>query len=188
MATTIHADARLSLLESLPKNAIGAEVGVWKGGFSQRILQIAKPQELNLIDPWRLSMEVQHANAWYGSKSAPDMEEIFNEVKKKFAVPIARGTVKIHRGLSTDLWRTFPEAYFDFVYIDGDHSYEAVRADLFASYSRVKQGGLICGDDYSLGGWWKDGVVKGMHEFLASHAVHIELVLGNQFVIRKIGA
>lgn len=187
MATAIHADARLSILESLPKDAVGAEVGVWKDGFSQRILQIARPRELNLIDPWRLSTEAQHENAWYGSKSAPDMDAIYNDVKKKFAPHVARGIVKIHRGLSSDLWRTFPEAYFDFVYIDGDHSYEAVRDDLFASYSRVKKGGLICGDDYSLGGWWKDGVVRGMHEFAANHAVHIELVLGNQFAIRKVG-
>lgn len=35
----------------------------------------------------------------------------------------------------------------DMVYIDGDHEYEGVKADLEAFYPIVKEGGLIFGDD-----------------------------------------
>jgi predicted O-methyltransferase YrrM len=36
----------------------------------------------------------------------------------------------------------------DYLYIDADHSYEAVLADLDVWVPHVKQGGLILGDDY----------------------------------------
>lgn len=187
METTIHADARMTLLERLPKRAVGAEVGVWKGAFSQRILATANPRELHLIDPWRLSERAEHMDARYGTKRAPNMEKIYNSVRERFAAQIKDGSVTVHRGLSSDILKTFSNDYFDFVYIDGDHVYEAVKADLFDCYAVVKTDGYICGDDYSLGGWWKDGVVKAMHEFVASRSVKIELVLGSQFLIRKVG-
>jgi hypothetical protein len=52
----------------------------------------------------------------------------------------------------------------------------------------VKQHGLICGDDYSLGGWWGDGIVRAVHKFVSESPVKIELVLGSQFAIRKLPA
>ena len=186
MRPSIAVDARQTLLDSLPKHAVGAEVGVWKGGFSRRILRFAKPAALHLIDPWTVSKKPEHTTAWFGTENSPDMEAVYNDVRALFAAEISAGVVKIHRGFSGDVLKTFPEAFFDFVYLDGDHAYEAVKADLYAAYSRVKNGGLICGDDYSLKGWWKDGVVRGVHDFVASHRVRIELVLGNQFMIRKI--
>jgi predicted O-methyltransferase YrrM len=36
----------------------------------------------------------------------------------------------------------------DFLYVDADHGYDAVRADLAAWVPHVKPGGLIAGDDY----------------------------------------
>lgn len=49
----------------------------------------------------------------------------------------------------------------DLVYIDGDHTYEAVMSDLNAWWSKVNhQTGLICGDDYC----W-DGVKQACDDF-----------------------
>jgi hypothetical protein len=50
---------RLALLEMLPKNSIGAEIGVSAGDFSQEILNVLAPRELVLIDPWDL-LGAQH--------------------------------------------------------------------------------------------------------------------------------
>jgi len=43
---------------------------------------------------------------------------------------------------------SFPNAYFDFVYIDGDHSYKGAKSDLTNYYAKVKKGGVIAGHDY----------------------------------------
>jgi predicted O-methyltransferase YrrM len=49
----------------------------------------------------------------------------------------------------------------DLVYIDGDHTYDAVISDLNAWWSKVNhQTGLICGDDYC----W-DGVKQACNDF-----------------------
>jgi predicted O-methyltransferase YrrM len=37
----------------------------------------------------------------------------------------------------------------DIAYIDGDHRPEAVREDLESWFSKIRPGGIICGDDYN---------------------------------------
>ena len=37
----------------------------------------------------------------------------------------------------------------DFVYIDGDHSYNAVKRDLFYWYPKVREGGILAGHDFN---------------------------------------
>ena len=42
----------------------------------------------------------------------------------------------------------FTESFFDFVYIDGDHSYNGAKSDLIHFFPKVRTGGLIAGHDY----------------------------------------
>ena len=41
------------------------------------------------------------------------------------------------------------KAEFDFIFVDGDHSYDATLADCEAYYPLLKKGGFFCGHDYS---------------------------------------
>jgi hypothetical protein len=41
----------------------------------------------------------------------------------------------------------YPEVNFDFVYIDGNHRYSYVFDDLTRWWPRVRQGGMLIGDD-----------------------------------------
>ena len=45
----------------------------------------------------------------------------------------------------------------DWIYVDGNHLYEFVRADLELSLRKARRGGFITGDDYQDGGWWAVG-------------------------------
>ena len=54
----------------------------------------------------------------------------------------------------------FPDCFFDWVYIDGNHSYEAVRQDLELYWRKLKPGGYIVCDDYHHAGFWDDGVTR----------------------------
>ena len=44
----------------------------------------------------------------------------------------------------------FNQFEYDLIYIDGDHSYEAVKSDIMWSRKLLKSNGLLCGDDYEL--------------------------------------
>lgn len=44
-------EGRRWLLELLPRDSEGAEIGVWQGNFSALILSVVGPRRLHLIDP-----------------------------------------------------------------------------------------------------------------------------------------
>ena len=45
----------------------------------------------------------------------------------------------------------FPNKYFDFIYVDGNHDEKAVIKDAIGSFRILKKGGIIAFDDYLLG-------------------------------------
>lgn len=175
------------VLSLFPEHAEGAEVGVWKGDFSERILSIAKPRRLHLIDPFETRHEPTYDKAWYGAQSAEDMAAIRSGVENRFSEDISTGRVILHAERSEDALAKLPDGSLDFIYIDGDHTYEAVAADLAQSFRVCRDGGLICLDDYVLGRWWQDGVVRAANSFLGAHATKCQIVLchAGQLVIQK---
>ena len=138
--------SRKTLMETMPKNAICAEIGVWEGEFSQEILVKLTPKKLYLIDPWKFMPE--YKERWYGggiAKSQADMDGIYKSVKKLFA---DRKHVILKRKPSSKAVRDFRNNYFDWVYIDGNHSYDHVKEDLELYLPKIKKGGYLAGDDY----------------------------------------
>ena len=63
------------------------------------------------------------------------------------------------------------DCHFDWVYLDADHSYEAISKDLQALKEKVVAGGMIICNDYTA---WSPlearfyGVPKAVHEFCLS--------------------
>jgi hypothetical protein len=181
-----HRKRRGELIALLPKNGVGVEVGVWKGDFSVRLLRGAKPRKLYLIDPWQHSSS--HEGAWYAEKDEGEMARIRGEVIARFARKIRRERVVVMPDRSQDAARQLRSAQgsdlLDWVYLDGDHIYEAVLADLRAFWTLIVDGGCLAGDDYGIKGWWKDGVTRAVDEFAAS-VDRSPLIIGSQFLIRK---
>jgi hypothetical protein len=181
-------DERRFLLRMLPRASVGAEIGVWRGDFSARILRTVRPAKLHLIDPWAFMSAEAYRDAWYGGKLAADqeaMDKIHDGVVLRFAREIAAGVVEVHRSTSTEASSRFPAAYFDWVYVDGNHLYEAVRADLELFDAKLKPDGLLAGDDYGLPGWWEDGVTRAVDDFVAAGGYEVVAPAANQFVLRK---
>jgi hypothetical protein len=75
--------------------------------------------------------------------------------------------VQAIRGQSADAATLFPDGYFDMVYLDADHSYESVKADLKAWLPRVRPGGWIAGHDYT-DSWNCGGVIRAVNERLGA--------------------
>jgi hypothetical protein len=176
---------RRRLLARLPKNAVCAEIGTWRGDFAQRILRSRRPRTLHLIDPWEYRDEDAYSSALFGGgadEGQGEMDAIYHSVLERFRDRIERGQVQVRRSRSVDAAAAFADGSLDWVYIDGDHTYEAVKADLEAYHRTVRPGGLLAGDDYGLPGWWGDGVTRAVDEFAANAQLTI---IGTQFLLEK---
>ena len=179
----IRGDRRASVLRAIPKGAICAEIGVWKGDFSERIRATAQPRALHLVDPWRFV--AAYPQRWYGGAAArnqDDMDRLYQDVLGRFA---GDSDVTIHRMDSRRAARRLAGTTFDWVYIDGDHSYEAVRDDLQAWAPRIRPGGVLAGDDYT----WQDEhgtypVRRAVEEFVTRRSLRDVTVDGDQFLLR----
>jgi len=172
----------------MPKNAICAEIGVWKGDFSQRILNVAKPMKLHLIDPWEFQPEFP--KRWYGgtrARTQDDMDSIFHGVGDRFSM---RTEVEIHRLRSENAASEFPDDYFDWIYIDGNHDYRFAKKDLEGFLPKVKVDGFLTGDDYlqpSPDNSKSLPVKEAVSEFVRGNPVELLKLYGDQFIIRKVG-
>lgn len=148
---------RDQLLEFVPKNSIAAEIGVFKGDYSQRILEIVNPSRLFLIDVWG---DISHI---YKDKLMADNavhEERYRSVVKRF---LDYPQIRYIRSFSDCMLDIFPDNYFDWIYIDGDHSYEGCKLDLNIAKRLVKPDGLILGHDHN---YKFPGVVDSVKEFV----------------------
>jgi len=143
---------RLEMLNRMQPHGIVAEIGAAFGDFSGEILSRCKPKELHLIDNW--------TGERYGSG--------LMKVRERFAGEIADGTLHLHHGLSTEKLPEFADSFFDWVYIDTNHSFDTTWNELGIANSKVKLGGRIAGHDFCTGNVVKPvpyGVVEAVTKF-----------------------
>ena len=90
--------------------------------------------------------------------------------------------ITIHRTTSQDLAKkwTLP---LKALWIDGDHSYEAVINDLYAYYPKLKKFGVLCGDDYGHPSGL--GVIQAVQEFSIEKQLLVNYREDNQFWMIK---
>jgi len=170
---------RQKTLEMIPAGSRGAEFGVWKGDFS-KLLADRNPSMLYLVDPWLF--QAQYEDRWYGgseAKSQNDMDEIYTSVVKSFH---SNSNVTILKCTSAQSVTSIEESSLDWVYIDGNHSFDFVLNDLLTSKTLLKDEGLIIGDDYLN----SEEVRKAVEEFTESYKNDIEkmILLEGQFILK----
>ena len=116
--------SRNELLTRFPKGGVVAEVGTQYGYFARRIYDTVKPASLHLFD---LSFEsFDRAACFCGD------EEIFR-----------------HVGDSHDRLSEFDDGFFDWLYIDADHSYNGVKRDIEQAVRVVKDNGFLVFNDFT---------------------------------------
>lgn len=154
-------------LKTLPKKMKWAELGVFVGDFSKLIYEYADPASLDLIDTFPTSMVSGDKDGFNvverNLTSVPEiLTRYFNDDR-----------VKIHKMTTTKYLLSCNEK-LDCVYIDADHSYEAVKRDLLSAYEVVTPGGLICGHDHCESQF--PGVVKAVKEFCAERSLEVNFM------------
>jgi hypothetical protein len=125
----------------------GAEIGVFQGEFSAHILRNWQGKKLYLIDSWR-HHENQIDVLNYTTEGQKE-----NLIKTFRQIYPFRDKVALFRELSVEAAKIFPDNFFDFVFLDAQHDYDGVLADLYAWYSKVRLGGIFIGHDFMDGTW-----------------------------------
>lgn len=136
----------------------GVEVGVCKGEFSECILNTWKGH-LYLVDPWT---DMSDYTEQYDHDS--NLAETIERLKSFKNYEIVRKT-------SLQAADDFADESLDFVYLDANHTYDAVLEDLNAWYPKIKIGGLFAGDDYGPVPEQHVDFGKGRHVFGVKRAV-----------------
>ena len=169
---------RENLVSFLPHGAVGAEIGVAHGDFSEVLLDRARPSLLYLIDPWSHQepdnrdpatylKEISRSSDSFGPPAENALgDERYAAVCQRFA---NRPEVVFSRQFSYKVAKEFSDGYFDFVYIDGNHTYEYVFQDLLDFAPKVKDDGLIMGHDFfedAFANEQRYGVIDAVHRFL----------------------
>ena len=114
--------SRYDLVEELPRGGNIAEVGTLHGDFARFILATSAPAQLHLIDI--------------------DFSPL--------ALPLADDKrVTMHNGMSHEVLSRLPDDSFDWIYIDGDHSFAGCARDAEAAAPKVKPGGYLVFNDFA---------------------------------------
>ena len=102
------------------------------------------------------------------------MDKIYSGVLDKFG---KEESVIIHKAYSTSV--EFEKDYFDWVYIDGSHTYDFVLKDLNHYYQFMKSGGFLCGDDLR----WRGRSVKRAVKAFCKNEDLTFIARGSQYLI-----
>lgn len=176
----IKTDRRDILLKQLPKSCICAEIGVYKGKFSERIIELTNPKKLILVDAWDISVMRDNSDS-HKSNTQYNFDLLYSHVYNKFK---HKNIVEIIRKNSNEALESFTDGYFDWIYIDASHNYEDVLNDLELSRLKCKKDGIIAGDDYvDAKGKWGTDVIRAVDDFAKKYRFHIESI-NDQFIIK----
>lgn len=131
---------------------VGLEIGVASGWTMNHFLQNLSNLQLTGIDPYIGYMDgnIKIAQEMLDAQYLAAQDNISD-----FA---PRG--KILRGYSQDFVNLFEDKSLDYIFIDGDHSYEGALRDCELFFPKIKSNGIFAGHDWSF-----DGVQKAVNEF-----------------------
>jgi hypothetical protein len=153
------------MLNNCEDGAKGVEIGVFQGKSVcyAGVECINKDKKITLYA----------VDTFEGSPDEPtikrDIEKLTEKettLKEEFIKNIepVKDIVKVIHMDSVSASKQFEDGCLDFVFIDGSHLYEAVRADIEAWLPKVKKGGIIAGHDLD-GPEAFNGVRQAVEEF-----------------------
>lgn len=132
------------------------EIGVAQGEYSELLLRTGPPTStFYCVDIWSGKRKFRNFFALAIERLAPfDMR------------------ARIIRSPSVEAAAMFPDAFFDFIYIDANHTTPYVAADIEAWYPKAKPGSVFAGHDYVVG-HRKCGVIEAVDPFVEREGLEL---------------
>jgi len=124
-------------------DAIFVEIGVWKGKSAIYIAEKIKESGKN-IKFWAIDI-------FNGSGYEYDKDVLEGTLLKKYYINIepVKDFIQTLAGDSKELHEKFENESIDFLFLDADHEYKAVKEDLRLWFPKIKKGGIMAGHDYN---------------------------------------
>ena len=129
-------------------------------------------------------------DTWLGSNEEAHHSMDFNQVEQVYDDKLKNYTnVTKFKGKTLDFLRQAPLDYYDFIYIDADHTAIGTLLDAELSWVCLKSGGVLAFDDYE----WNDGTgdanrpMPGINSFIERHKEELFVVCKNWqlWVVKK---
>ena len=126
------------------KEIVAAEIGVYQGLNAVSMMGNCSRLKLYCIDGYeRISIETGGAMISERDKQA------IRDCSVSLLNPFKDRVIRIFQQ-SEVCYKDFPDEYFDYVYIDGEHLYDYVKRDIELWYPKVKKGGMLAGHDFEM--------------------------------------
>jgi hypothetical protein len=129
-----------------PPDGVVCEVGVALGDFSVRMIELLAPRTFVAFDNFTMHLEPAH----WGRPSQELFGGLTHQEFYRRRLSPHGDRVAVEQGLSHEGLARYPDRHFDLIYLDAGHTYEAVSKDAEVSARKVKAGGLIMFNDYTL--------------------------------------
>jgi predicted O-methyltransferase YrrM len=156
------------------KPTVAAEIGVWRGENALSILKnLPSLKKLILIDPYLPYVDGDKSNTVYTNPSP--YHQVATQRLSKYADKLEWRFFK-----SLDAAKLMHVESLDFVYIDGDHTYENVKDELEAYWPLIKRGGVMGGHDINF-----YGVMRAVGEFAMANKRHPNTDSQDWWIVKK---
>jgi predicted O-methyltransferase YrrM len=130
------------------------------------IINSGKEIEFCCIDPWLDGGPDLKDTEWYRNLPEHVRADLFKQFLHNTR-PVA-SVIKPLKMTSLDASALFEDQSIDFLMLDGDHNYPAVKQDIQAWLPKMKKGGMLSGDDYR----WP-GVTQSVEETIGHNHIGV---------------
>jgi hypothetical protein len=161
-------------INSLKGELVGVEVGVCLAHTTEAYAKgIKNLKKLYAVDNYPTFVD------WDGSDWNKDRQDLMKKAAQEKMLAYKDKVEFLHVS-SEEFVKTIEDESLDFVFIDGDHSFEAALKDFQNYYPKVKTGGIFGGHDIQL-----DSVRNALTYFLKEKSNEVIGVTNSAWYLRK---
>ena len=152
---------------------VAAEVGVERGRNAAEMLSNMSFSMLFLVDHY-----VPYADYLGGLCPQDIQDQVYQQMFANVKLFLDKVTLITRDSMLAST--LFPDGFFDFVYIDGNHDYDYVKKDLSAWFPKVKKGGVIAGHDFDTRNITRQDVAEAVKDFARERNLELMIFPADQ--------
>jgi hypothetical protein len=144
-----------------------AEIGIGYGFHAEEILKNTNIKQLYLVDPMKMYESEKLSGFAYDVETNGGFEELVKKIINH--LKLFKNKYTWFRKPSVEIFESeIPNGSLDAVFLDGDHTYEAVKQDLPFWWKKIRTGGRLLGDDYFM-----PSVKQAVDEFASNNNLEL---------------